>query len=116
MKLSEGESENLDAVKNEMAAVGSYLAGRDYHPALAGNISARISENLLICTRHGANKHALTFDDLVVCDLSGNKRAGKGDPTSELEMHRTAYLMRADVRAVVHIQIEAAVRMYVGIE
>jgi L-fuculose-phosphate aldolase len=102
MKQSHGDAENLDAIQRTLVEVGSYLASRDYHAALAGNISARISANTLLCTRHGANKGALTFEDLVICDLNGNKIGGEGDPTSELDMHRTAYRIRPDVGAVVH--------------
>jgi len=102
MKLSRDEARDLDVLEQTIVEVGSYLAGRDYHAALAGNISARISENTLVCTRHGANKGALTPGDLVVCDLDGNKLGGEGGPTSELNMHCTAYRVRQDVRAVVH--------------
>jgi L-fuculose-phosphate aldolase len=63
---------------------------------------ARLSNDLLICTRHGADKEALTPEDLVVCDLSGRKIEGAGQPTSELNMHRRAYAMRPEVQSVIH--------------
>jgi L-fuculose-phosphate aldolase len=81
---------------------GRYLAARHYHAALAGNLSARISEDLLLCTRHGADKGALTAEDLIVCDLDGRKIEGDGEPTSELNMHRAAYRTRPEVSAVIH--------------
>jgi L-fuculose-phosphate aldolase len=89
-------------VKSGIVAVGRRLASLQYHAALAGNISARISDSLLICTRHGADKGALTADDLVICDLDGRKVEGKGEPTSEMNMHRAAYASRPDVNAVIH--------------
>ena len=55
-----------------------------------------------MCTRHGADKGALTADDIVFCDLDGTKIAGKGGPTSEFSMHRMAYRQRSDVHAVIH--------------
>jgi len=93
---------NVDFVKAEMIEVARYLASRQYHAALAGNLSARVGQDLLICTRHGAEKSSLTTDDLVVCDLRGGKVNGAGSPTSELNMHRIAYRLRPDVGAVIH--------------
>lgn len=62
----------------------------------------------MICTRHGADKGALTFDDLVLCDLDGNPVEGRGRPTSEINMHRIAYRIRPEVQAVVHAHPPAA--------
>lgn len=94
--------EDLIAVKNEMIETGSYLAARHYHAGLAGNISARISGNRVLCTRHGADKGALRPDDIMICDLDGGKVSGTGVPTSEYSMHRMAYRERPDIRAVIH--------------
>jgi L-fuculose-phosphate aldolase len=93
---------NLETIKQEILAVGRYLADRQYHAAFAGNISVRISRTSLLCTRHGADKGALSFDDLVWCRLDGKKIEGAGDPTSELIMHATVYRVRSDVGAVIH--------------
>jgi len=97
-----GIVQDLDLAKAEIVAVGRYLASRHYHAALAGNISARIARDFLLCACHGADKGSLTSDDLVLCDRNGKKLDGRADPTSELNMHRTAYRERPDVQAVVH--------------
>ena len=94
--------EELIAAENEIIRAGSYLASRNYHAALAGNISFRISEDCILCTRHGADKGTLVADDIVLCGMDGNKIGGNGNPTSEFNMHRMAYRQRADVRAVIH--------------
>ncbi len=47
---------DITAAENEIIQAGSYLWARHYHAALAGNISTRISEDRLLCTRHGADK------------------------------------------------------------
>ena len=93
---------NLDFIKAEIIQVAAYLASRQYHAALAGNLSARVGRDLVICTAHGADKSALTADDLVICDLDGRKVEGTGSPTSEMNMHRMAYKLRPDVGAVIH--------------
>lgn len=82
--------------------MGRYLADRQYHAAFAGNISVRISRTSLLCTRHGADKGTLSFDDLVLCRLNGKKIEGTGDPTSELILHATVYRVRSDAGAVIH--------------
>ncbi len=96
------DQEILLAAEQEMIKIGRYLSNRYFHAALAGNISFRVSHELVLCTRHGADKGDLSADDLVVCDLDGKKISGKGDPTSELNMHRMAYRERGDIRAVIH--------------
>ncbi len=95
-------SEELRAAEKEIFKIGSYLANRHYHAALSGNISFRISEDRVLCTRHGADKGNLSEDDIVICSMTGKKVGGSGDPTSEFAMHRTAYSERPDVRAVIH--------------
>jgi L-fuculose-phosphate aldolase len=97
-----------EAAKSEVIAAARYLGRRQYHVALAGNVSARVSENLLVCTRHGADKESLIQDDLVLCDMSGRKLDGAGEATSELNMHREAYKLRPEVRMVIHSHPPAA--------
>lgn len=108
MDLSLEATSRIEAAKDEVIAAGKFLGSRQYHVALAGNISARVSEDQVICTRHGADKEALDRDDLVLCDLSGQKLAGQGEPTSELNMHRMAYAMRPEVGSVIHSHPPAA--------
>jgi L-fuculose-phosphate aldolase len=95
-------SEKLIAAEQEIIKIGSYLSARHYHAALAGNISLRISEDCVLCTRHGADKGALSAEDIVLCAMDGKKIGGKGEPTSEFSMHRMAYRERPDIRAVIH--------------
>ena len=95
-------SEELTAAESEIIRVGSHLASREYHAALAGNISFRISEDCILCTRHGADKGALSSEDIVLCAMDGSKIGGNGNPTSEFSMHRMAYKQRPDVQAVIH--------------
>lgn len=95
-------AEELTAAENEIIKAGSYLASRNYHAALAGNISFRVNEDCVACTRHGADKGALGAEDIVLCGMDGSKIGGEGNPTSEFNMHRMAYRERPDVRAVIH--------------
>ena len=108
MNLTPQLAAAYEAAKSEVMAAGRYLGRRQYHVALAGNVSARVSEDLLVCTRHGADKETLIEDDLVLCDMSGRKLDGAGEATSELNMHREAYRLRPEVRMVIHSHPPAA--------
>lgn len=108
MDLSPDLAAACEFAKRQVVAAGRYLGKRQYHVALAGNISARISEDLLVCTRHGADKETLCDSDLVLCDMQGRKLGGDGDATSELNMHREAYRIRPEVRMVIHSHPPAA--------
>ncbi len=67
-----------------------------------GNVSVRLDDNRILCTPTAVSKGMLTSDDLITCDVAGNKVEGCRDRTSEIEMHLTVYSMRPDVRSVVH--------------
>jgi L-fuculose-phosphate aldolase len=41
-------------------------------------------------------------EDLIICDMGGNKLEGHRERTTEIAMHLTIYEMRPDIRAVVH--------------
>ncbi len=67
-----------------------------------GNVSIRLAEDRMLCTPTAVSKGMVTADDLIACDLAGNKIDGHRERTSEIAMHLTIYSMRPDVRAVVH--------------
>jgi L-fuculose-phosphate aldolase len=95
-------AKRIAELKKQMIEAGDYLAKRQYHAALAGNISARVSGNHLLCTRHGADIGLLRPDDIVLCDLGGHCLGEGILPTSEFSLHRAAYEERQDVGAVIH--------------
>jgi L-fuculose-phosphate aldolase len=44
----------------------------------------------------------LHVDDLIICDMQGNKIEGRKERTSEIAMHLLIYNMRPDIKSVVH--------------
>lgn len=70
--------------------------------AMDGNLSVRMSDNEILCTKAGCHKGFLTDDDLVVIDRKGRKLRGSGNPTSEMAMHLACYDERPDVGSVIH--------------
>jgi len=70
--------------------------------AMDGNLSVRLSDELVLCTQAGCHKGFVDDEHLVVVDMQGNKVRGSGSPTSEMAMHLAAYRVRPDLHAVVH--------------
>lgn len=70
--------------------------------ATDGNVSCRLGEGFLLITPSGKAKGELRREDLLVVDLDGHLREGKGKPSSEIRMHLLVYRMRQDVCAIVH--------------
>ena len=89
-------------LRKEMVQVAHLCHSRGLLVALDGNISARIADGLVLCTRAGCHKGLLCEDDLIVVDANGRRVRGRGEPTSELEMHLACYRSRPDVEAIVH--------------
>lgn len=67
-----------------------------------GNISARLDAHRILATPTGISKGRMREEDLIICDMEGNRLEGTRDRTSEILMHLTVYELRPDVQAVVH--------------
>lgn len=91
-----------DRLRAEIVEVGRRLHARGYVSAGEGNISARLDNERLLVTPKGVSKGFMTPEMLVVTDLTGRRRAGESEPSSELLMHLAVYELRPDVQAVVH--------------
>ncbi len=90
------------ALRKQLLRFASLCYERRLLVALDGNLSVRLSEELVLCTRAGCHKGLLDDDDLIVVTTRGDKVRGTGTPTSELPMHLACYRARPDVEAVIH--------------
>jgi ribulose-5-phosphate 4-epimerase/fuculose-1-phosphate aldolase len=63
LTVSDELRREIRAATDDVVAASRLLGSRQYHVALAGNVSAQISDDLLICTRHGADKEVLKLED-----------------------------------------------------
>ncbi len=86
----------------DVVDVGRLIYQKGWVAANDGNISMRREDNRLLCTCTGISTGRMTTEDLIVCDLGGNKLEGSRECTSELGMHLTIYRARSDVFSVVH--------------
>lgn len=85
-----------------MALCCRQLAARGLIAGQDGNLSVRLSPTRVLVTPRGLIKGLLSPSDMVEVDLSGRKRRGRRNPTSELDLHLRILARRPDVGAVVH--------------
>jgi len=102
MKTTLSDRQLIANLKKQLIEMGGHLGRLQFHAALAGNISARVDCDQMLCTRSGADIGQLSAKDIVLCDLTGHCLGNGVLPTSEFAMHRAAYEERDDVGAVIH--------------
>lgn len=91
-------------VREEICEIGRRMYGRRMVAANDGNISVRLSEDVLLCTPTGVSKGFMKPEQMCKIDLSGNvlEMAEGFGPSSEVKMHLRVYQKRPDISAVVH--------------
>jgi L-fuculose-phosphate aldolase len=89
-------------LRQDIVDVGKLVYQKGWVAANDGNISIRLDGDRVLCTPTGVSKGMMHPDDLIICDLQGNKLEGRKERTSEIAMHLTVYGMRPDVHSVVH--------------
>ncbi|MFD5869349.1 class II aldolase/adducin family protein [Corynebacterium sp. NPDC060344] len=98
-KLSHAE------LREDICEIGRMVWSKGMVAANDGNISARISEDLVLATPTGISKGRLRPDMLNVLDLQGNvvEAAPAGNlPTSEIRMHLRMYRVNPEINGCVH--------------
>lgn len=88
--------------RQQIVALGRLAYEKGWVAANDGNISVRLGPNRILATPTGVSKGMMAPDDLIVCDIEGQRVEGTRQRTSEILMHTTIYQMRPDVQAVVH--------------
>jgi len=102
-------------VREALVAAGRRLRSAGHIAAGEGNISIRFGAGLLLITPSGRRKDELAAEDLVVIAAHADPRsgspAGERRPSSDVAIHRAIYAARADVAAVVHAHLPAAMSL-----
>jgi methylthioribulose-1-phosphate dehydratase len=91
----------------EVVALARWAGARGWVPATSGNVSVRIGEGFAALTATGADKAALTPDDVLVVPLHAT-RATEPRLSAEAPLHLSLYRAQPDVGAVVHVHPTAA--------
>jgi L-fuculose-phosphate aldolase len=73
-----------------------YVASND------GNVSIRISDDVILATPTGMSKVDISTDQLIKVNMKGELIEGFLKPSSELKLHIHIYKSRSDVKSVVH--------------
>ena len=88
--------------RRQLARFGKWLYRLGFVPGTAGNLSVRLSDDMILATPTGMSKFLLRASDMVLVDLDGHKMGGSRNVTSEIGMHLAIYRRRPDIQAVVH--------------
>jgi L-fuculose-phosphate aldolase len=75
--MSKTESQHRD----DIVRVGRLMFEKGWVASNDGNISIRLGPNRMLATPAGVSKGMLTPEDLLICDLEGNKLEGHRQPT-----------------------------------
>lgn len=88
--------------REDIVQVGRLMFDKGWIAANDGNITIRLDDGRLLATPTGVSKGMMRPEDLIVCNINGDKLCGERQCTSEMGMHLTVYANRPDIRAVVH--------------
>ncbi|MBN2561950.1 MAG: class II aldolase/adducin family protein [Phycisphaerae bacterium] len=89
-------------IRNEICEIGRRVYARGFAAGNDGNISYRLSDDLVVCTPTLICKGFMTTDDLCTVDLDGHQLFGRRRRTSEILLHLEIYRGNQDAKAVVH--------------
>src|SRR5258706_11155875 len=89
-------------LRDDIVQVGRLVFEKGWVAANDGNITIRLDDDRILATPTAICKGMMRPDDLIICNLKGDKLCGERECTSEVAMHLTIYQMRPDIRSVVH--------------
>jgi L-fuculose-phosphate aldolase len=93
---------NLELEKERICEIGRRMWQRGFVDGNGGNISVRVTENLILCTPTLISKGFMTPQDLCLVDMDGNQKEGKRPATSEILTHLAVYQNVSEAVACVH--------------
>ena len=96
------DTPQVNHLKAEILAAGKRLWHREYVDGNGGNISVRITDNLVLCTPTLCSKGSLRAEELSIVDLENNRIFGLRAHTSEILLHLEIYKTVPQARAVIH--------------
>ena len=96
------KSPAVHELKEQICDVGRRLWQRAYVDGNGGNLSIRLTEDVVLCTPTLVSKGFMKPEDLCLVDLDGNQLAGVKNRTSEILMHLSIMKAQPKARAVSH--------------
>ncbi len=90
-------------LQRELCRLGSLMWQRGFCAGNDGNLSARLSEDRILCTPTGISKGLLRPSMICLTDMDGTQiNKSKFTRTSEVQLHLALYKKRPDIRGIVH--------------
>lgn len=115
---SPARSTELARLREALVAAGRRLGARGLISAGEGNVSVRLGDGTILITPSGRRKDELAARDLVIVPIEARGATAAGAspatglrPSSDVAIHRAIYEARADVVAVVHAHLPAAMAL-----
>ncbi|MBI9107898.1 MAG: class II aldolase/adducin family protein [Spirochaetales bacterium] len=87
--------------RKAICEIGDKMYTKGFVAANDGNISVKISEDMIIVTPTGVSKGGMSTNSLVKMKLDGTV-IGLNKPSSEVKMHIRVYQLNKTVKSVVH--------------
>ena len=103
-------------VRREICDIGRRMYARQFVSGNAGNITCRLSEQVVLSTPTLICKGFMQPDDMCTCDLAGRQLSGKRPITSEVHLHLEVYNHNPNISAVVHCHPPSATAFAVARE
>ncbi len=94
----------LDEAKRNLIDAGLILEGAGQGDLTRGHVSIRMPDDpsLFLMKPHSYGFDEITPENIVVCNLEGEKVGGQGKRHSEVFIHSEIYRLRPDVNSVIH--------------
>ncbi len=105
------EQMTLDEACHKLISAGRILDHAGQGDLTRGHVSIRspLDAGLFIMKPHSHGLDEITLDNIVTCNLAGDKVAGSARRHSEVFIHCEIYKLRPDVNSVIHVHPTHAV-------
>jgi L-fuculose-phosphate aldolase len=103
----------LEEAKRKLIDAGRILEANGLGDLTRGHVSIRVpgDPNLFIMKPHSYGFDEITEENIVLCDLSGEKVGGGGRRHSEVFIHSEILKARPEINSVVHAHPENAIAL-----
>jgi ribulose-5-phosphate 4-epimerase/fuculose-1-phosphate aldolase len=100
-------------VRQKLIDAGAILDAADQGDLTRGHVSVRVpgDDSHFYMKPHSVGLEEITPDNMVVCNMAGEKVAGTGRRHSEVFIHSEIYKVRPDVMSVIHVHPTHAVAL-----
>lgn len=102
--MPELDENDLQAKKFALVQIAKRCFEQKLQTNAGGNLSVKLAgTDAILIKPSGVGFGECSPDNLLVFDLAGNRIAGHGKPSKDLDFHAALYKVRPDIGAVVHV-------------